>query len=176
METNHGSSKETNNYIKTSSIEKPRQIWWKIRPHIDYNTVEFRMCDAQRSINNVITFAAITQAIVHRINEDRDYENSKYNEEYLNDGLWKASRYGLNCQIVDPFREQIVTMKEMILIMMDYIKDSLLFFGNEKILDNVKDILKNGTECDKQLDFYNKNNNDLEFLKKYLIDNVDYHL
>ena len=163
-------------YIKTKSIEKPRQIWWKIRPHIDYGTVEFRMCDAQRSIRNVSTLAAIMQAIVHKINIDEDYNNSKYNEEYLNDSLWKASRYGLDCTIVDPHNDKIVHMNDMVNIMMDYIKNSLIYFGNENVINNVNSILSEGTECDKQLTFYKNNENNINELKKYLIKNVDYHL
>ena len=40
-----------NNLIETDSIQKPRQIWWKIRPHLQFGTIEFRICDIQRSIN-----------------------------------------------------------------------------------------------------------------------------
>ena len=46
----------------TNSITKSRQIWWKIRPHINYGTIEFRMCDAQRSLKNIHAFISIFQS------------------------------------------------------------------------------------------------------------------
>ena len=54
-----------NKYLEANTIEKPRQIWWKIRPHIDFGTIEFRICDAQRSLSNIEMLAALAQALVY---------------------------------------------------------------------------------------------------------------
>ena len=59
---------------KSGSINKDRHIWWKIRPHTDYGTIEFRMCDAQRSIERVKMLAAICQALVYQAS--KDFENN----------------------------------------------------------------------------------------------------
>jgi len=55
----------TQKLIKTSSIAKSRHIWWKIRPHLDYKTLEFRVCDAQRSLENIRVFSSLCRALVH---------------------------------------------------------------------------------------------------------------
>ena len=161
------------NYKNTNSIEKPRQIWWKIRPHAEYGTIEFRMCDAQRSLKNIKMLTAISQALVHKIYTSNDYiKSSSYKHEYLNDSLWKASRFGLNCYIIDPGTNKIISMKDFVNEMYLYCIDSLKYFNNTNIVDNIKCILNNNTEYHNQLNIYKKHG--METLKKYLIDDVDY--
>ena len=159
------------NYKKTSSISKPRQIWWKIRPHIEYNTIEFRACDAQRSFNNVKMIVGLVQALVRSIDIKQDY-NHDYKYEYLTDSLWKASSRGLNAQIIDPIDSKIISMKDMVLRMVNYCKDSLKYFGNEDILSIVNKIILNGTESDDQIKIFNEKG--IKYLKKYLVENVEY--
>ena len=82
-----------NSYLSTKTIEKPRQIWWKIRPHLDYGTIEFRMIDVQRSLKKTHMFIALFQALTHQTIDDSlsDNLNENLSLELLNDGLWKAS-------------------------------------------------------------------------------------
>ncbi len=56
-----------NNLTKSKAIGKPRHLWWKIRPHLEYDTIEFRMCDIQNSLINTKMLIDIIQALVHRI-------------------------------------------------------------------------------------------------------------
>ena len=63
-------------------------------------------------------------------------------------------------------------MKEYINTMLDFIHPSLLYFGNENIINIVNNILQDNTESQKQLDFFNKN--DIEHLKLFLMDDVEY--
>ena len=163
----------------TNSITKSRQIWWKIRPHINYGTVEFRMCDAQRSLRNIKAFISIFQSLVHRIYNDKS-TLVKYNQEFLNDSLWKASSKDFNVEIIDPYDNKIITMKDMINKLLDYIKPSLLYFNNyNSTIDIINDIVQNGTECDLQLNEYHRfddSNKGIDNLKKYLMNNVEYSL
>jgi len=160
-------------YIKTGTISKPRQIWWKIRPHYEFNTIEFRVCDVQRSLKNTQMIIAIVQSLVRTIVKSNDYDFD-YCYEHLTDALWKASAKNLSSKIIDPYNNKIVSMEEMINIMMLYCKDSLEFFGNTHITNFVNDILKNGTEADMQLSIYN--NHGFKKLKKYLMNSVEYNL
>jgi len=164
------------NALKESdAIEKERHIWWKIRPHTDYGTIEFRMCDAQRSIVRVKMLAAICQALVYQAS--RDYQNNTleedYNYELLLDSLWKACRFGMDAKISN-FKNGTISIKNSVEDMIDYIKDGLAHFGNSDIIDTVRYILDYGTEHDLQMQYLDKNN--LDSLKIYLMDNVDYNL
>jgi len=168
--------KIVNNLKSSKAIKKQRHIWWKIRPHIRYSTIEFRVCDIQRSLIKTEMIIAITQALVHRIYTD--LENNKkfsdYNMEYLNDGIWKAASLGISSKIVCPIKEDVIEMKKAVYRMLDYIYPSLVYFGNEKIIKTVEKILNGTTESEDQITVYQKSG--FKGLKKYLIDTVEYDI
>jgi len=160
----------------SKSIEKERHLWWKIRPHFEYGTIEFRICDIQRSLKRTHMIIILTQAIVRQIYTD--YKNNKplysYNIEFINDSIWKASRYGLDCKIVCPITEKPISMKKMVDSMLQYIHPSLLYFGTDFVIEIVKDIINTKTEADLQIDIFNRFG--FNELNKYLIEEVEYTL
>tara|TARA_Y100001980_G_C14524960_1_gene300422 strand:+ start:148 stop:1272 length:1125 start_codon:yes stop_codon:yes gene_type:complete len=165
-----------NSFVETKTIEKPRQIWWKIRPHLDYGTIEFRMIDVQRSLKKTHMFIALLQALTHKTIEDSlaDNLNENLSLEILNDGLWKASRFNFDCLLIDSSDNENLSMHTFVNKMMNYCEESLAYFNNQDIIDDVNDILINGSECDDQIQIYE--NNGMNSLKKYLMNNVSYKL
>ena len=162
--------KLTNN----KSIDKPQHIWWKIRPHIGFGTIEFRVCDIQRSISRTKMIVAISQALVHKIYNDLKSNNVKsdYNMEFLNDALWNAASKGLKSDIINPITENKISMKDMVYLMLDYIHPSLEYFGTIDIEHTIDSILNGKTEADMQIDIYN--NFGFDGLKNFLINEVEY--
>ena len=158
------------------SINKNSHLWWKIRPHIGYSTIEFRVCDIQRSLRNTEMIIAITQSLVHKIYHDikNNKINPDYNMEFLNDSVWKASSLGIKSKLICPRNEKLITMKNMIYSMLDFIYPSLVYFGTENIIETVENILKNHTEAEEQIEIYHKLG--FDGLKKFLVENVDYAL
>ena len=158
------------------SIAKPRHLWWKIRPHMDFGTIEFRMFDIQRGFNNTFMLASLAQSLCYvALNEyKRGSLIEKFNIEYLNDSLWKASRFGFDSIVYDEATNSHVKMKDLILIMLDYAKPGIKYFNNNHIVEAVDDILLNGTEGDRQYFYYKENNDNFDKLKHYLIDGVEY--
>ena len=165
-----------NKYLEANTIEKPRQIWWKIRPHIDFGTIEFRICDAQRSLGNIEMLAALAQALVYTAVEEYNAGTliESFNLEYLNDGLWKASRFPVDVEMIDPVTFEVCTILEQIEKMTEYVNDTLHYFNNEHIINTVKRICKNGTEGDAQMSVFAESG--FEGLKKYLMDNIEFQL
>ena len=160
--------------LKTnSSIDKPRHIWWKVRPHVDLGTVEFRMCDVQRSLNRTHMLVSIAQALVHTIHSNELFNDSNYNHDILDDGLWNASRYGIHGNLIDPLNNKAKSMKNMIEEMINFCSDSLKYFDNyDSVKKMVHLILDEGTEADLQIKIFNEKG--MEGLIEYLIDTVDY--
>jgi len=161
---------------KSKSIAKDRHIWWKIRPHTDYGTIEFRMCDAQRSISRVKMLAAICQALVYQASLDlkRNVLQEDYNYELLLDSVWKACRFGLDGEISNFNNKGVISIRNSVLDMINYIESALSYFGNLDIIKTVKNVLDNGTEHDLQLECLSGGN--MQDLKMYLINDVDYSL
>ena len=158
----------------SKAIEKPRHLWWKIRPHTDFCTIEFRICDIQRSLLKTEMIIALTQALVHRIYKDikNKLPLPNYNMEFINDSIWKAARYGLDSDLVSPISEENISMKDFVYSLLEYIHPSLVYFGTEKNIQTVENIINGKTEADEQLEVFNKYGQDA--LKKFLVDNVEY--
>ena len=163
-------------YLRINSIGKSRQIWWKLRPHMDFGTIEFRMLDAQRSLSRTRMFIAIAQALVYQAS--MDYKNNNLHEnfssEFLSDSLWKASRFDFTSKIIDVKSGYVITMEDKISQMLDYVTPALSIFGNAHILPEIDNIIKNGSEGDSQLNIFN--NNGMAGLKQYLMDDVEYNI
>tara|TARA_Y100000996_G_C22480463_1_gene625945 strand:+ start:25 stop:1149 length:1125 start_codon:yes stop_codon:yes gene_type:complete len=161
---------------KSKSIAKDRHIWWKIRPHTDFGTIEFRMCDAQRDIGRVKMLAAICQALVYQSSLDlkNGILKEDYNYELLLDSLWKACRFGLDAEISNFSNNEIISIRNSVLDMINYIKDALIYFNNSDVIETVEDVLSDGTEHDFQINYLQKHS--MDDLKMYLMDSVDYKL
>ena len=160
--------------IETRSIQKPRQIWWKIRPHLDYGTLEYRICDVQRSLKKTKMLVALTQALVHsydqKVKINRNIEDMNY--EILNDAFWKSMRFDFNAIITDCFDGQTLSLKKYVYKMIDSIYPSLIELGNIDVIETVDEVIKNGTEADEQLSYEKVNG--IDKLLYFLMDKVDY--
>ena len=164
----------TDKMLEINSIAKSRHVWWKIRPHLDFNTLEFRVCDAQRSLVNIKLLASLCRALVHSayINFDETKLSKDLSIEFLNDSLWKASRFDFDSLIYDEISDTNLSMKNLIEKMYNYCKKSLDLFGDKDIEKSLNYILDKGTEGDEQIKIYNEGGFDK--LKLYLMSNVDY--
>ena len=135
---------------------------------------DFRICDAQRSLVNVKMLASLCRALVHAAYKDfdRTISTKDLSVEFLNDSLWKASRFDFNCIVYDEVSNQNITMKNLIEKMYNYCSESLKLFDDKDILETINFIINEGTEGDKQMNIYKKDGFDK--LKLYLMSNVDY--
>ena len=162
--------------IKTKSIQKARQIWWKIRPHLDYGTLEYRICDVQRSLIRTKMLVALTQALVHsydqKVKLNKNIEDMNY--EILNDAFWKSMRFGFEANLTDCFDGQIMSLKDYIYKMIDNIYPSLEELGNLDVISVVDDVIENGTEADQQLCFEKENG--IDNLLQFLMEDVQYNI
>ena len=160
--------------VSNGGISKNWHIWWKIRPHLEYKTLEFRVCDAQRSLENVRVLSSLTRALTY--SAFIDFKKGKLSEnltlDYLDDALWKATKFNFDSLIYDEVLDKVISMKDMIFLMCEYCYDALKLFGDEDIVKEVENIITTGNECDDQITIYNKLG--FEGLNLYLIDNVEY--
>ena len=113
----------------------------------------------------------LLQALVRTIDIDQDF-NLNYKYEYLTDSLWKAASNGLDSIITDPLTNKIIKMKDMVQLMVDYCCKSLDYFDNNHIVQEINNIIKYGTEGDRQLKYYKSNG--MDKLKLFLINNVQF--
>lgn len=88
--------------ISAQTISSVREVWWDIRPHPGFGTIELRVCDGIPTLDDVATMAAIAQSLVERFNSllDRGYSLPAPRAWVTRENKWRAARYGLDCSII----------------------------------------------------------------------------
>ncbi|MDQ6650295.1 MAG: glutamate--cysteine ligase [Actinomycetota bacterium] len=101
--------------ISAHTIESIREVWWDIRPHPVFGTVELRICDGLPTLGEVAMVAALSQCLVEQLDSqlDRGYTLPLPKSWVLRENKWRAARYGLDALLVDdkggtvPLRESL---------------------------------------------------------------------
>ncbi len=160
--------------IESKTIQTPRQIWWKIRPHVEFGTIEFRVADIQNSLERTRFFIALSQALVARTLSDIREGNMEpvLQMEYLHDALWKATRFGLDCDIIGPNTGNILSMRDAADHMIEYASPAAVSLGTLQYFETYEDILETGNEAQYQLRLYEKVNEDVRRMNRRLLDQV----
>jgi carboxylate-amine ligase len=88
--------------INTHSIESIREVWWDIRPHPAFGTVELRICDGLPTLDEITAVAAISQCLVEKLDQqlDQGYALPEPRAWVVRENKWRAARYGLEAEIV----------------------------------------------------------------------------
>ncbi|MCF7804804.1 MAG: YbdK family carboxylate-amine ligase [Candidatus Marinimicrobia bacterium] len=163
-----------NKMIESGTIQKPRQIWWKIRPHVDFGTIEFRVCDVQNSLERTRFFVALSQALVGQTLKDFQAGQMEpvLQSEYLNDALWKANRFGLDCDIIGPNTGNILSMRDAVEHMVEYASPMAEELGTLGYLETVEEILETGNEAQYQLRLYEELGQDVRRVHEKMLQDV----
>ena len=155
--------------IKTKCIDNAKKIWWDLRVHPFYGTVEFRICDVPLTKDESVGYAALFQCICAKLYKLRsDNLNFMiYPRALVNENKWRASRYGIDGKMIDFGKEVEVNTRSLIMELLDFIDDVVDELGCRDALDNITKIIEKGTGADRQLDVYKKTK-DLNAVARYI--------
>src|SRR6516225_2717338 len=139
--------------IKTGCIDNAKKIWWDIRPHPFFNTIEFRICDIPMRVDETITLAALIQATVAKLY--KLYEANQgfrlYRRALIMENKWRAARYGINGKMIDWGKQTQVPVRDLILEYLDFIDDVVDELDSREELEYIHKILETGSGADRQL-------------------------
>jgi carboxylate-amine ligase len=147
--------------IKTNCIDNAKKIWWDLRVHPFFNTVEFRICDVPMNINETIVIAALFQAICAKLYKLRSQNLNfiTYPRVLINENKWRASRYGIDGSLIDFGKETEVNTRVLIYELLEFIDDVVDELGSRRAIEYIHTILEQGTGADRQLEVYNQRQN-----------------
>lgn len=147
--------------IKTNCIDNAKKIWWDLRVHPFFNTVEFRICDIPMTVDETITLAALFQAICARIYmlRSKNLNFIQYSRALLNENKWRASRYGVDGLLIDFGKEEEVNTRALIYELLDFLDPVLDHLGSRHRIAYVHKMLEGGTGADRQLAVFEKEKN-----------------
>ncbi|MEO6939345.1 MAG: carboxylate-amine ligase [Candidatus Kapaibacterium sp.] len=154
--------------VKTGCIDNGKKIWWDIRPHPNFPTLEIRVCDIPMRADETVTLAALMQAIAFKLwtLRSKNLGFRQYRRALLMENKWRASRYGINGMMVDFGKEKEVPIRDLIEELLDFIDDVVDELGSRKECENVRTMLARGTGADRQCEVWARRQN--------ILDVVDY--
>jgi carboxylate-amine ligase len=153
--------------IKTNCIDNAKKIWWDLRVHPTYNTIEFRICDIPMTIQETITITAIFQAICAKIYTLRRQNINfiNYQRALINENKWRASRYGIDGKLIDFGKEKEIPTKELIIELLEFVDDVVDDLGSRHHIEKVHQIFATGTGADRQLKIFKETGSLVEVVK-----------
>src|SRR5213595_2048142 len=157
--------------IKTKCIDNGKKIWWDVRPHPFFPTLEFRICDIPTRVDDTIAIAALFQAIVAKLDLliDKNLGCRRYRRMLIQENKWRAVRYGLQGKMIDFGKNKEVPVVDLIRELLDFVDDVVDELGSRKEVEHIHTILERGTSADEQLRVY-KETNDLKAVVDRLIE------
>lgn len=139
--------------VKTNCIDNAKKIWWDLRVHPFFNTVEFRICDIPMTTQETIAIAALFQAICAKLYKlkSQNLNFMMYSRALLNENKWRASRYGIDGSLIDFGKEQEINTRVLIYELLDFVDDVVPQLGSRHAINYVHKMLEQGTGADRQL-------------------------
>jgi len=170
-----GSWSEYENYInlliELHSIDDARKIWWDVRPHPTFGTLEFRVCDVPTRPEAAVMLGALTQAIVVKLYRlyQRNLGFRLYRRALIEENKWRAARWGLDGKLIDFGKRAEVPMRDLALELLEFVDDVLDDLESREAVQYVHTVLREGTSADRQLAVY-RETGDLKAVVQYVVD------
>ncbi len=162
--------------ISSNTIESIREVWWDIRPHPNFGTVELRICDGIPTLDEISVIAAMAQSLVESLDRqlDKGYTLPEPRTWLVRENKWRAARYGLDAEIVvDDRGHSVRPVKEAILDLAEDLEPIARKLGCAEELMQVERILERGASYQRQRAVAEANDGDLKAVVDSLLREMD---
>jgi carboxylate-amine ligase len=165
---------EYENYVNLlvtlKCIDDAKKIWWDVRPHPTFGTLEFRVCDVPTRPEAAVMLGALVQAIVVKLYRlrGRNLGFRLYRRALIEENKWRAARYGLDGKLIDFGKRAEVPMRDLALELLEFIDDVVDELGSRREIEYVHTVLAEGTSADRQLEVFRRTN-DFKAVVQHLV-------
>ena len=139
--------------VKTGCVDNAKKIWWDIRLHPFFDTLEVRVCDAQSRVDDTLAIAALIQAVIAKLHK-LQWQNMSfriYRRRLIDENRWRASRYGIDGRLIDFGKETEVETRSLLNELLEFISTEVNELGSKNEMAHVERIMREGTGADRQL-------------------------
>ena len=145
-----------NTLIVTGCISDGKKIWWDVRAHPYFPTLEYRVCDIPMRVDETVCLAAFFQAVTYKLWKlyDRNQGWRLYRRSLINENKWRAARFGLDGKLIDLGKRVEVPTPELLVELVDFVDDVADELGSRKELLYVHEILRRRPGADRQLEVF----------------------
>jgi carboxylate-amine ligase len=156
--------------VDTRCIDDGKKIWWDVRPHPQFGTLEFRVCDVPTRPSETIAIAALIQALVYKLYRLRAQNLGfrEYRPLLIQENKWRAARYGIDGDLIDWGKRAEVPMRDLALELVAFVDDVVDELGSRRHVAGILNILRDGTSADRQLRVF-RDTQDLKAVVQHLV-------
>ncbi len=176
-----GSVSEYDNYIdllvKTNCIDNAKKVWWDIRVHPFFETLEFRICDIPMRVDETISLAALCQAVVAKLYKllKQNLGFRLYRRLLISENKWRAARYGISGKLIDFGKQEEVDYPILAKELIEFVDDVVDELGSRTEINYINKIMETGTGADRQLKVWEQTD-DLKKVVDYIIEETQHGL
>jgi glutamate---cysteine ligase / carboxylate-amine ligase len=156
--------------VKLHCIDNAKKIWWDVRPHPTFGTLEFRICDVVTRVDEAVAIAALIQAIVVKLHRlyTKNMGFRMYPRALIEENKWRAARWGLEGKLIDFGKQAEVPMRDLAIELLVFTDDVVDDLGSREALEPLHRILREGTSAERQLRVF-KETGDLKAVVRHLV-------
>jgi carboxylate-amine ligase len=139
--------------VRTGCINDGKKIWWDLRPHPVFPTLEFRICDIPTRVDDTVAIAALFQAIVAKLTKliEKNLGFRLYRRMLIQENKWRAVRWGIDGKMIDFGKQKEVPTRDLILELLEFVDDVVDELGSRKEIEHIHTILERRTSAEEQL-------------------------
>jgi glutamate---cysteine ligase / carboxylate-amine ligase len=139
--------------VKTGCVDNAKKIWWDIRLHPFFDTLEVRVCDAQTRVEDTLAIAGLIQAVIAKLFKLlwRNTTFRIYRRRLLDENRWRAARYGIDGKLIDFGREAEVEERSLLNELLEFVASEADELGTHREMAHIERIMREGTGADRQL-------------------------
>lgn len=142
-----------NHMVDTGFINTIREIWWDVRPHHNFGTVEVRVCDMPGNLEDTLAVAGLIQCLVKALSDEIDSGTYQHDchPMMVRQNKWRATRFGTGAQLVDSYSYQVITVTQAVDNLVDKLTPVAANLGCEHHVERCRHIAASPSWADRQL-------------------------
>ena len=161
--------------VQTKCIDNGKKIWWDVRPHAFFPTLEYRVCDVPMRVDETICFAALFQAITMKLwkihNSNMTWR--LYRRSLINENKQRAARFGTDGTLIDFGKRTEVPFAALLDELLEFVDDVVDELGSRKDVNYALEILRHRPGADRQLKVFEETK-DLKAVVDYIISETEH--
>ena len=161
--------------VSTNCVDNGKKIWWDVRPHPFFPTLEYRICDVPMRVDESICFAALFQAITYKLwkihNSNMTWR--LYRRSLINENKQRAARFGIDGKLIDFGKRTEVPFAMLLDELLEFIDDVVDELGSRKEVNYAREIMRTRPGADRQLQVFEKTK-DLKAVVDYIISETEH--
>jgi carboxylate-amine ligase len=159
-----------NHMVETGFITTIRELWWDVRPHHNFGTVEVRICDMPPSLEDVLGLTALIQCLVYDLSEEIDRGTYQFDCHpfMIRQNKWRACRFGMEARLVDPATHQAIPVRQVVSALVDRLQSRADELGCTRYIEIVRAMAERPTGAVRQLTAFDETNNLAEVVRRMI--------